>query len=348
MSLITTEAAVLTELGGPLSVLELEVPSVGPGQVLVDVIYSGVCYTQVMEARGLRGPDPYVPHCLGHEGSGIVVQTGIGVNKVQPGDRVVLSWIKGSGSNVSGTTYRWDSRKVNAGAVTTFSRKAVVSENRVTPLPDGISMRHGALIGCAVPTGLGAVINTAAARPGQSIVVFGAGGIGLSSVAGASISGCIPIIAIDVNEDRLSLTQKMGATHLINAQKTDPVEEVKRICPEGVDVAVEATGRPDVMIQALDSVREQGGVAVIVGNAPFGAEIRLDPKKLNLGKHMKGTWGGDNWPDRDFLSYCSFVKSGKLNLDILSSQTYSLSQINAALDDLESARVPRPMIDMAA
>ena len=114
MSLITTEAAVLTELGGPLSVLELEVPSVGPGQVLVDVIYSGVCYTQVMEARGLRGPDPYVPHCLGHEGSGIVEHIGPGVTKVTPGDHVVLHWMEGSGIDAATPYYTSNGNRVNA------------------------------------------------------------------------------------------------------------------------------------------------------------------------------------------------------------------------------------------
>ena len=167
-----TEAAVLVELGQPLVLAELVIPPLKPGQVLVEVVFSGICHTQLLEIRGYRGQDRYLPHCLGHEGSGIVRQTGPSVTKVKSGDRVILSWIKGSGADVPGTTYRWEDRTVNAGAITTFSRYSVISENRLTLLPDGIEMREAAALGCAVPTGMGAIFNTARPRPGQSIAIF--------------------------------------------------------------------------------------------------------------------------------------------------------------------------------
>lgn len=342
----TTKAAVLVELNAPLIVADLQVPELGPGQVLIKVAFAGVCHTQVMECRGRRGPDPYLPHCLGHEGSGTVCQVGPVVTKVKLGDRVIMSWMKGSGANAPGTVYQWGSQRVNAGGVTTFSEHAVVSENRLTPIPADISMEVAALLGCAVPTGVGAVLNTAQPKPGQSIAVFGVGGIGLCAVAGAAIAGCTPIIAIDVRPGQRDLAHAMGATHDIDASAVDSVKEILRICPGGVDFAIEASGRTQVMLQALHSVRPQGGIAVIVGNAPFGERVNLDPGQLNLGKQLRGTWGGDNWPDRDFPSYCRFVQSGKLNLEALGSATYPLSRINEAVNDLESARVVRPIIDM--
>ena len=349
-----TIAAVLVETGKPLVLVELEIPELKPGQVLVEIVFSGVCHTQVLECRGYRGKDPYLPHCLGHEGSGIVRDVGPGVTKVRVGDRVILSWIKGSGADVPGTVYRWGAHPsagsgqgVNAGGITTLSGHSVISENRLTAMPEDVSMRDAAMLGCAVPTGLGAVFNTAQPKPGQSMAIFGSGGIGLCAVAGAAIAGCTPIIAVDILQDKLKLAEQMGATHLVHAAEVDPVEEVNRICLGGVDFAIEASGRPEVMLQALYSVRNQGGVAVVVGNARHGERVELDPRQLNMGKRLLGTWGGDNWPDRDFPRYCKLLSSGKLNLEPLLSKTYTLDEINEAIDDLETGKVVRPLIDMA-
>ncbi len=273
-----TLAAVLVEVNRPLELADLEVPALKPGQVLVEIAFSGVCHTQVLECRGYRGEDRYLPHCLGHEGSGVILETGLGVAKVRAGDRVILSWIKGSGADVPGTVYNWAGRKVNAGGITTFGRHAILAENRVTPLPQGVSMAQAALLGCAVPTGVGVVFNTAQPRPGQSLVVFGAGGVGLCAVAGAAVAGCTPVIAVDVRRDKLALAEHVGATCRINAAETDPVQELQRMCPGGVDYAIEATGRPAVMRQALLSVRSQGGVAVVVGNARHGERLEIDPQ----------------------------------------------------------------------
>jgi S-(hydroxymethyl)glutathione dehydrogenase/alcohol dehydrogenase len=344
--MMKTLAAVLVEPGKPLILAELEIPALQPGQVLVEIVFSGVCHTQILEGRGYRGEDRYLPHCLGHEGSGVVRNIGPAVIKVKPGDRVILSWIKGSGADVAKTIYQWDGRPVNAGAITTFSRYAVISENRLTVMPESVPMRDAALLGCAVPTGLGAVFNIAQPRPGQSIAIFGVGGIGLCAIAGAALSGCMPIIAIDVQQDKLKLARQMGATHGILATEVNPVEEIQRICPGGVDFSVEATGRPQVMVQALYSVRNQGGAAVVIGNARYGEHIELDPKQLNLGKRLLGTWGGDNWPDRDYPRYCRLLSSGKLDLEPLLSKTYRLDEINQALDDLEAGKVARPLVDM--
>src|SRR5438105_9194863 len=142
-----TTAAVLVELGRPLEVADLDVPALRPGQILVEVAFSGVCHTQILEARGHRGEDRFLPHCLGHEGSGTVREAGPGVAKVKTGDKVILSWIKGSGADAGGSVYRWNGRAVNAGPVTTFATLSVVSENRLTAVPEGLSMRLAALVG---------------------------------------------------------------------------------------------------------------------------------------------------------------------------------------------------------
>jgi len=344
---MNTTAAVLVETGKPLELAELEIPALKPGQVIVELAFSGVCHTQILEARGRRGPDPYVPHCLGHEGSGTVVEVSDGVSKVKAGDSVILSWIKGSGADIPGTVYGWGSRKVNSGAITTFGRHAVISENRLTRKDEALPMREAALVGCAIATGAGAVFNAANARPGQSLAVFGAGGIGLSAIAAARIAGCTPIIAVDILASKLEVALAMGADFIVNASDCDPVAAIKAHVPGGIDFAVEATGRPAVMAAALDSVRQQGGAAVVIGNAPAGQTITLDPKQLNMGKRLLGTWGGDSRPDVDYPRYSRLITSGRLDISPLISRSYSFDKINQALDDLEAGVVSRPLIDFA-
>jgi S-(hydroxymethyl)glutathione dehydrogenase/alcohol dehydrogenase len=343
-----TTAAVLVELGKPLELAELTIPVLKPGQTLVEIAYSGVCHTQLGEARGHRGEDKFLPHCLGHEGSGVVREVGPGVTKVKPGDPVILSWIKASGADVPGTVYDWNGRKVNAGGITTFATYSVISENRLTPVPEGMSLRLAALVGCAVPTGAGVVFNTARPRPGQSAAVFGVGGIGSCAVAAAALAGCMPVIAVDVLPDKLALARKLGATHTVSARAADPVAEILALCRGGADFAVEATGLAPVMRQALACVRHQGGAAVVVGNARFGERLEIDPRELNMGKRLLGTWGGDNVPDRDFPRYCKLMTSGRLDLEPLLTRGYGLADVNAALDDLEHGRAARPLLEIKA
>ena len=342
-----TPAAILVETGKPLELVELEIPALKPGQVLVEIAYSGVCHTQVMEARGYRGKDPYLPHCLGHEGSGVVRDMGPGVGKVKPEDRVILSWIKGAGADVSGSVYRWRDRQVNAGGITTFSRYAVLSENRLTAIPGTVPMPEAALLGCAAPTGMGAVLNAAEPRPGQSLAVFGVGGVGLCAVAAAALCGCLPVIAVDLLPAKLEAARELGATHAVQAGQ-NALAEIRRLAPGGLDFAIEASGRPAVMQMALESVRPRGGTAVVIGNARHGEQVQIDPWQLNQGKRLLGTWGGDSQPDRDFPRYCTLIHAVRLLLRPLLDRRYPLEEINRALDDLESGATVRPLIEMGA
>jgi S-(hydroxymethyl)glutathione dehydrogenase / alcohol dehydrogenase len=341
-----TLAAVLVEPGRPLELADLEVPALQPGQVLVELLYSGVCQTQVGEWLGWRGPDRFLPHCLGHEGCGRVLDVGAGVSRCQPGEEVILSWIKAAGFDVSGSIYCWGDRKVNAGGVTTFSKHAVVSENRVSLLPTGVSHRAAALIGCAVATGFGAVVNTAGHQPGQSVVVFGVGGIGLCAVAAAAARGASRIAAVDQRLQRLEIARRLGATDVVDVSTSDPISALKTICPHGWDIAIEATGRPGVMQIALSAVRPRGGSAVVVGNARFGESLTVDPMEFNLGKRLLGTWGGDTNPDRDFPKYCEWIATGMTAVELLLDGEYGLAQTTLALEDLHAGRCTRPLINM--
>lgn len=342
-----TEAAVLVETGKPLVVAVLDLPALRPGQVLVEIAFSGVCHTQLLEVRGHRGADKFLPHCLGHEGSGVVREIGPGVSRVRPGDRVILSWIKGPGMDVPGSVYAWEGRTVNAGAITTFNRHAVISENRLTVLGEDLPMREAALLGCAVPTGVGSVLNTAETKPGQSVAVFGLGGIGLSAIAGARLAGADPIVGVDLRPEKLAVATRMGATHTVDGRQGDPVQSLRAICPQGLDVAIEATGTAAAMRQALQCVRKQGGKAVIVGNARHGERLELDPGEFNQGKRLLGTWGGDTVPAVDLPKYVGFLKEGRLRVEELLSEPFGLSRINEALEALEKGKSVRPLIDLS-
>jgi S-(hydroxymethyl)glutathione dehydrogenase / alcohol dehydrogenase len=341
-----TQAALLVQTGQPLVLADIETPALKPGQVLVEIAYSGACGTQVMEWRGDKGEDKWVPHCLGHEGTGTVLEIGSAVTKVKVGDKVVLSWIKGSGIEAGGAVYDWDGKKVNAGGVTTFQRHSVVSENRLTLLPPDLPMDVAVLLGCAAPTGMGAVYNVLKVQPGDAVAVFGTGGIGLNALMAAALAGAMPVIGVDPNPTRRALAQLYGATHVIDAAG-DVLAEIKKIVPQGVDLAVESSGIPAVMEQAINATRQQGGRAVVIGNAKHGAVLPLNPGVFNQGKSLLGTWGGDSVPDRDYTRYGRLLSSGRFPVRDLLSKPYSLAQADQALADLAAGKVGRPLIDMS-
>ena len=342
-----TRAAILVQTGKPLELVELELPALIPGQVLVGIAYSGACGTLVMEWRGDKGEDKWLPHCLGHEGTGTVVECGSAVTRVKPGDKVVLSWIKGGGIEAGGAVYLWDGKKVNAGGVTTFQQHAVVSENRLTLVPAGLPLDVAVLLGCAAPTGMGAVYNVLNVRPGNSVAIFGTGGIGLVAVLAAALASAVPIIGVDPNPTRRALAKTLGATHLIDPASGDPVAEIMKIVPQGVDFAVEASGIPAVMNQAVSATRAQGGRAVVIGNAKAGAMLTINPGVFNQGKSLLGTWGGDSFPDRDYGRFGSLLASSRFPLRDLIPKRYKLAEADQALSDLAAGVVGRPVIDMS-
>jgi len=343
-----THAAVLTAINKPLRIEELEIPELRAGQVLVRIAFSGVCHTQINEIRGLKGEDRFLPHTLGHEGSGIVEAIGDGVRKVKPGDHVVLTWIKGDGLDVPSSKYaRVDGSIVNSGAVATFLTKAVISENRLVKIPDEMPLCEAALLGCAIPTGAGAVINTASVSRGKSIAIFGMGGIGFSALLAAKIKGASTIIAIDISEDRLKQANLLGATHTLNTKKENVVEGIFKITGgKGVDYAIESAGKKETMEMAFKSVRDKEGLCVVVGNLSYGQTIQIDPFDLIKGKRIIGTWGGETFPDRDMPMYADWVISGKIDMKKMICRVYELRDINNAIDYMEQHAVGRVLIGM--
>ncbi len=342
-----TTAVVLEKPNRPLSLLELDIPQILPGQVLVRMAYSGVCHSQLMEVQGKRGEDRFLPHLLGHEGTGVVEAVGSDVTKVRSGDRVILTWIKGSGANCAGARYHSGIGTVNSGAVTTFSLRTVVSENRCVPLPEGVPMDVGCLFGCALPTGAGIVLNTVRPAMNSSLVVWGLGGVGLSALLGARMAGCAPLIAVDIEDAKLALARELGADATVNARGDDPVEAVRRLAGgEGVDYAVEAAGRAATIEQAFQSVKKGGGLCVFASHPPAGERIQLDPYDLICGRRIQGSWGGESQPDEDIPKFARFYREGRLPLEKLITHRVALRQINEAFQLLESGKAARVLIEI--
>jgi S-(hydroxymethyl)glutathione dehydrogenase / alcohol dehydrogenase len=335
----TMQAAILLELRKPLVVEEVELPrTLDVGQVLVKVHASGICGSQLGEIDGVKGEDRYLPHLLGHEGSGTIVETGPGVRHVKAGDKVVLHWRKGAGIEAAPAKYQWRGQLLNAGWVTTFNEYAVVSENRVTTIPADSDMEVAALFGCAVTTGFGVVTNNAKLTIGESVVVFGAGGIGLNIVQAAALVTAQPIIAVDLHDSRLELARQFGATHTINSKRTQAREEIQRICAGGVDAFIDNTGNPDVIAMGYELTKPAGRV-VLVGVPAKGRNVSLYSLPLHFGKELRGSHGGDAVPQADIPRYAALYRAGRIRLKELVTERFALGDINTAIERMRDGRL---------
>ncbi|XOV79274.1 MAG: zinc-binding dehydrogenase [Aestuariibacter sp.] len=337
-------AAVLVETNTPLELIDqIEVPVLKDGQVLVKLAYSGICHSQLMEAAGLRGPDRYLPHLLGHEGTGSVVDVGKGVSKVQAGDDVILGWLKGKGMESGGTRYHSPIGSINAGAVTTFNEYAVVSENRCYLLPKSIGLREGVLMGCAIPTGTGLIENEIKLTNHNSIAIIGLGGIGMSALLAAIQKKPKLVIAVDTNPEKLSLAKKLGADLCLNPATTSVYEAVSEATKgEMLDFSIEAAGTTQTIETAFSLLNSTNGLCVFASHPAKGDKIRLDPHELICGKNIRGSWGGNADPERIVNS----IENGcdKYPFSALLSDDYSLVDINQAMNDLSKQRVLRAIV----
>ena len=335
------KAAILVELKKPLVIEEIETPPLRFGQVLVQILCSGICGAQINEIEGAKGPDKFLPHLLGHEATAVVVECGEGVTTVKPGDRVVCHWRKGAGLQAPTAIYTSKAfPRINSGWVTTFSQHSIVSENRVTKVPPDFNAESGALLGCAVTTAMGVINNNARLGIGESIAVFGTGGVGLNIIQFAAKVAAHPIIGIDLHDHKLELARKLGATHTLNARQGDLREEIRKIAgAQGVDVAIENTGVAEVIETAYEATGPQGRV-ILVGVPPKAAR---HPSFYTLPLHFKkvltGSEGGDCRPEIDIPKLVRLCQAGKLELGGLVSKRYQLEQINEAIDDLKNGRV---------
>lgn len=339
------KAAILEENGKPLVVDEIEFAgSLLAGQVLIKLDYSGICGKQIEEIDGKGGHDAFLPHLLGHEGSGEVIDVGPGVKKVKLSDAVVMHWRKGSGIQSETPAYNRKKQKINSGWITTFNEYAVVSENRVTPIPKDSNMKVAALLGCVVTTGVGVVFNKANIQSYDTAVVVGCGGVGLCAIQGAKLRQPAKLIAVDINQNSLNKAGEFGADYLINSAKENVVEQILKLTGgKGASKVIVCTGHPKAIEAAVESTAVPGE-CFLVGVPPKGCKVEIDPWKVIHERNISGTLGGDSYPDRDIPAYLELYNKGFLRLDELIVCVEPFSKINSAVESMRGESAGRCMV----
>ncbi|MEV7423245.1 MULTISPECIES: zinc-binding dehydrogenase [unclassified Streptomyces] len=354
-------AAVLPAVGAPLEITEIELPEPGPGQVRVRLAAAGVCHSDLSLSNGtMRVP---VPAVLGHEGAGTVVSVGAGVTRVAPGDGVVLNWAPSCGScppcaagevwlcdnalaGTAGVHARTaDGTELHPGLnVGAFARETVVAANCVLPLPEGIPLTDAALLGCAVLTGYGAVHHAARVREGESVAVFGVGGVGLAVLQSARIAGAGTVVAVDVSPEKEALARAAGATEYVVASDTTARDIRKLTGGRGADVAVECVGRAVTIRAAWDSTR-RGGRTTVVGIGGKDQLVTFNALELfHWGRTLSGCVYGNSDPAKDLPVLAGHIGAGRFDLGALVTERIGLDGIPAAFENMLAGRGGRALV----
>lgn len=373
-----TKAAVLYESGkprpyaesSPLVIEDLELEPPGPGEVLVELVGAGLCHSDLSTIDGSR-PRP-TPMVLGHEASGIVRETGPGVTDLKPDDHVVFSFVpmcgqcpccasgrtalceNGAAANVAGTLLRGgvrfrkeDDRVQHHLGVSGFSQFTVAAEESLIKIDSAAPLAMAALFGCAVLTGVGAVVNTAKVPAGQPVAVFGLGGVGLSAVMGAKLAGAFPIIAVDTLPAKFELARKLGAHHTLDPRSVDVVAAIADLARGGVEFAFEAVGNAAVLATAYACVR-RGGAAVSLGLPHPDQQLTIQAVSLAAQeKSIRGSYMGSSAPRRDVPRMIELYQAGQLPVDALLSPSIKLDEINLGFDRLAEGSAIRQLIQFS-
>lgn len=326
------KAAVLTKLNAPLEVLHVD--PVGPeyGQVLVRVLASGICGSQLQEIAGHKGNGAHLPHLLGHEGCGIVEEVGYGISRVKEGDKVVMHWRKAAGIESESPTYILNGREITSGRVTTFSELSICSENRLTPVPHDTPDELCALLGCGLSTALGTIERDAAVRFGESVLIVGVGGLGCNLIRAAVLAHASPIFAMDINEDKGPLANMMGAN--VCRPTWAQMREWMRIWKvDGFDIVIDTTGDSQAISTSLTLLNPSGRF-VMVGQPRPGEDATLIGARHMFdgeGKSIRATQGGGFQPHLDIPRYTK-LSPNILGIEKIITHRVKLDDINQAID----------------
>ena len=330
-------AAILRNTGTQLSVEDIESSPLLKGQVFVKIHYSGICRSQLMEQKGMRGVDKWLPHLLGHEGYGVVQEIGPGVSKCRPGDPVILSWVVGEGINAENALFKdAQGNIVNSGKITTFSNYTVVSENRIFHAPEGFDEKLLALFGCALLTGGGMALKYGKNDRVENVCVIGFGGIGSAAALVLRGMNKSQIDIIEKSSEKRSLAFEMGFENIYTEFQHGTGD---------YDLVIEATGTIEAIENGFANLKDTGTL-VFASHPEAGAKISLDPHELIKGKKIFGTWGGDVNPDLDMAKIAEYVRNSSVDLELLLGQTFTIDEVNNGLAYLDSGKPGRPLLKL--
>jgi len=339
------KAAVLETLDSPLALRDVQLTELAFGQVKVRVLASGLCGAQLQEISGLKGNKGFLPHLLGHEGSGLVEAVGVGVTRVKAGDKVVMHWRVGQGIDSPFPKYILNGSTISSGKVTTLSEFSIVSENRLTVVPSDTSDHLCALLGCGLTTAVGTINNEAEVRFGESVMIIGCGGVGLNLIQGARLASAHPIIGVDISEDKRAMALALGATSFVNLSDSALKDFVDS---KGIDVIIDTTGNANLIGKTV-SLLSHSGRYIMVGQPKPGAVLEI-PNAFSLfsgrGQVLKATQGGKTSPNEDIARYVKLHRAGILSIDKIVTHEFKLTEINEAIDLLRSGQAGRIMIRM--
>ena len=348
----TVKGVIARSKNAPVEVVDIVVPDPGPGEAVVKISTCGVCHTDLHYREG--GINDDYPFLLGHEAAGTVAAVGEGVTNVAVGDYVVLNWravcgqcracLKGelkycfNTHNAAQKMTLADGTELSpALGIGAFAEKTLVHSGQCTKVDPAAPPASAGLLGCGVMAGVGAAINTGAVQRGESVAVFGCGGVGDAAIAGAKLAGATTIVAVDISDTKLEWAKTFGATHTVNSSQTDAVEAIKAATGGfGVDVAIDAVGHPKVFEQAFYA-RDLAGRVVMVGVPTPDMEVTLPAIEIfGRGGAIKSSWYGDCLPSRDFPVLVDLYKQGRLDLDAFVSETIGLDDVEAAYKKLQA------------
>jgi S-(hydroxymethyl)mycothiol dehydrogenase len=355
-------AVISREKNAPVSLETIHVPDPGPGEALVRVQACGVCHTDLHYKVGGIGDD--YPYLLGHEAAGTVEAVGPDVDEVAPGDFVILNWRAVCGQcracrrgrpwycfNTHNATQQMtlaDGTPLSpALGIGAFAEKTLVAAGQCTKVDPQAPATVAGLLGCGVMAGLGAALNTGNVQRGDSVAVFGCGGVGDAAIAGAVLGGATTVIAVDVDDRKLEWAKRVGATHVINSQREDPVERIRQLTNgNGVDLAIEAIGLPETYRQAFYA-RDLAGTVVLVGVPTPGMTLELPFLDVFArGGALKSSWYGDCLPSRDFPMLIDLYLQGRLPLDVFVSEEIGLEDVETAFEKMHAGEVLRSVVVM--
>ena len=341
------KGAVLEKIKKKLKFTTIQFNNIPSGYVLVKILYSSICRSQIMEIDGLRNNKKYLPHLLGHEAVGEIIAKHKKVKNFKIGDKVILGWIKNNKKKYPRQKlFNSKSKKIiNSGYVTTFSNYNLVCEDRIVKKPKLMKDNEASFYGCAVPTGAGMVINQLKPKKNEKILLIGLGAVGICALAALKCLNIRNVCILETNKNRINICKKLGYRQIFNPKKNNDLKNLNKLYPKGFDSCIECAGHKSSIELGFSLINEKGKI-IFASHPANNIKIQIGPHDLIIGKKIIGSWGGKSLPKKDILKIFTLFKKNNISLLSFFKSRYDFSQINNAIQDFKRGKSIRPLIKM--